>query len=184
MAWYYGTYTCGHDGRTNVIGPIKNRQWIADRYFEKMCEECWQQHSKEQREKINKETAEKALEMELPELQGTPKQVAWANTLRHTLIEDAEKRIEKHQERGKLERVEKIRNQLHYVLSQKNNASWYIDNRNLHVEDVLETVRQEMFLTEESKHIEVLEAIQELEYIKRESTVYPEHAITNAVVEI
>ncbi len=22
MAWYYGTYSCGHKGRVNIIGPV------------------------------------------------------------------------------------------------------------------------------------------------------------------
>jgi len=24
MAWYYGTYSCGHEGRVNIIGQNKN----------------------------------------------------------------------------------------------------------------------------------------------------------------
>lgn len=25
MAWYEGTYACGHEGRVNIIGPQKDR---------------------------------------------------------------------------------------------------------------------------------------------------------------
>lgn len=42
MAWYYGTYSCGHEGRVNIIGPTKDRQWKADRHFGHMCPECYE----------------------------------------------------------------------------------------------------------------------------------------------
>jgi hypothetical protein len=40
MAWYYGTYSCGHEGRTNIVGPIKNRKWISDKHFDNECPDC------------------------------------------------------------------------------------------------------------------------------------------------
>lgn len=33
MAWYYGTYSCGHEGRVNIIGPTKDRQRKSDWHF-------------------------------------------------------------------------------------------------------------------------------------------------------
>lgn len=27
MAWYEGTFSCGHEGRVNIIGPNKDCQW-------------------------------------------------------------------------------------------------------------------------------------------------------------
>ncbi|WP_039241244.1 hypothetical protein [Clostridium botulinum] len=87
MAWYYGTFSCGHEGRVNITGPTKNRQYLADRKFTGMCEDCWEEHLQAERERKNKEAEEKAMEMELPELEGTEKQIAWANTLRQKLID-------------------------------------------------------------------------------------------------
>lgn len=51
MAKYSGTFSCGHDGRVDVIGPTKNRQWIVDRKFEGLCPECYEKHLLEEREK-------------------------------------------------------------------------------------------------------------------------------------
>ncbi|MEG6613779.1 hypothetical protein V6C42_13065 [Pseudoclostridium thermosuccinogenes] len=55
MAWYYGTYACGHEGRVNIIGPHSSRQWIADRKFEGLCPECYQKELEIEREAINDE---------------------------------------------------------------------------------------------------------------------------------
>lgn len=33
MAWYYGTFACGHEGRVNIIGPHKDRKWKKERAF-------------------------------------------------------------------------------------------------------------------------------------------------------
>ena len=68
MAWYYGTYSCGHEGRTNIIGPTKNRQWIADRRFMDLCPDCYKVYLEQEREKANALALEKAKEMESPEL--------------------------------------------------------------------------------------------------------------------
>lgn len=78
MAWYYGTYACGHQGRVNVIGKISERQWKIDRHFEGVCEEC----KKKEREENGKKAAETSKEYDFPDLQGTDKQIAWANTMR------------------------------------------------------------------------------------------------------
>ena len=40
MAWYYGTYSCGHEGRVNVIGKVSKRQWKVDMHFSSLCKEC------------------------------------------------------------------------------------------------------------------------------------------------
>jgi len=61
MAWYYGTYACGHEGRENIIGPTKNRQWIADRKFEGLCYECYQAKLAADRETANKEATDNRL---------------------------------------------------------------------------------------------------------------------------
>ena len=63
MAWYYGTYSCGHEGRTNIIGPTKNRQYIADRRFSGLCPECYEKEINEERKRTNEEALKKAKEL-------------------------------------------------------------------------------------------------------------------------
>ena len=78
MAWYYGIYSCGHEGRVNIIGKHSERQWKVDRHFEEICEEC----KAKNREEANRQATKKASEYEFPDLKGTEKQIAWANTIR------------------------------------------------------------------------------------------------------
>lgn len=53
MAWYYGTYSCGHEGRVNVVGKMSERQWKIDRHFEGICENCKAKQIEESNKKIN-----------------------------------------------------------------------------------------------------------------------------------
>lgn len=190
MAWYYGTYSCGHEGRVNIIGPFKDRQWKADREFSKMCPECWQKHVEKERERQNEEAAEKAKEMELPELEGSERQVAWANTLRQKLIDRFSKLAEDKAEVNKLnklyelnvtaEDILKIRD---YIITNITSARYYIDNRDEYIAYIIEREKKEALKTEEQIIAEELEKMRE-EEIKKESTVYPEKRVTDVPVEI
>ena len=88
MARYDGVYACGHEGSTQIYGPTKDRQWKADRHFERVCSDCWA----EQKKKEGETAAAKAAEVGLPELTGSPKQISWANTIRSEIIKSVEAR--------------------------------------------------------------------------------------------
>lgn len=185
MAWYYGTYSCGHEGRVNIIGPTKDRQWKVDRHFEKMCPECYEKYLEEEREKANNEAAEKAKEMELPKLIGTEKQIAWANTLRQDFIEKSEKinaeelkRFKMWDEDLKGLKLEEIPEIVDYILITKNNASYWIDNRNRTI-NLIVRERGNALKTDE----EILEE-KTLKEIKLEATIFPQNSITNVAAEI
>ena len=182
MAWYYGTYSCGHDGRVNIIGPTKLRQWIADRKFEGLCPDCYGKYLQEQREKSNAEAAEKAKEMELPELKGTEKQVAWANTLRQKMIDAVEEKLKYIEERhGNPELANGI---LNFILTNKTNASWYIDNRHEidDIEHLFRSIKDEY--TESIKTNEKDIEDKTAEEVKAEATVRPEKSLMRGAVEI
>lgn len=184
MTWYYGTFSCGHEGRVNIIGPHKDREWKKERAFEKMCPECWEKHLQEEREKANQEAAEKAKQMELPELMGTPKQIDWANTIRQQFIDKADKvnkdEIKKYSMWEDLHdlKLEEVTPIVDYILKTKTNASYWIDNRNK-VLGLIVRERKNAIKTEE----EILEE-KALDDIKLESTVFPENAVTNVAAEI
>jgi len=188
MAWYYGTYSCGHEGRVNIIGPVKDRQWKADRHFEKMCPECYAKYIEEQRAKENAEAAEKAKEMELPELKGTKKQVEWANTLRQKVI-DMFEAVEEEKYRkmagllGLKIKYEELSLVLDYILSTYDSATYYIENRDRNFYKILEQEVPKALKPVEQKLKEEAEARIQAE-LRAEATVYPENKITEAVVEI
>lgn len=138
MAWYYGKYSCGCDGRVNICAPTKDRQRIADWKFEGLCPECYKKQQEEERAKANKEAAEKSAEMALPELIGTVKQVAWATTIRldkiNIVSSQADKLIEKIQkspnhEDKKPAGIAMVKNTLNWFIGQHTDAVYWIDNR-------------------------------------------------------
>ena len=188
MSWYYGTYSCGHKGRVNIIGPVKDRQWKADRKFSKMCPECWEKHLEKERERKNKEAEEKAKEMELPELTGSERQIAWANTLRQNLIDNLTNLAEDKREMKDITELydigcrlnkDKVLQFMHYIISSKAAARFYIDNRSLSMGRYIEKYAQEAFKSDEEKYEEKL-----LEEEKTNSAVYPENKITDVPAEI
>lgn len=193
MAWYYGTFSCGHEGRVNLIGPTKTREWRAERRFEGLCPECFEKERELEREKENKKAAEESKEMELPELTGSEKQVAWANTLRLKFIErfeDEFKNLSKKEIHFIAERIlsnrddfskkeikdmlEKVDDILEYILTNKTKAKYFIDNRSFG-ERELANVYKEMKAKEEKE---------EMKDIINEATVIPKEVKFDEVVEI
>lgn len=194
MAWYYITYSCGHEGREQIYGPGKNRQWIADKKAEGLCPECYRKSLEEKREKMNRESSEWAKEQGLPELSGTPKQVAWAETIRKKALEGLNGVIERLEKGGvyaNLEKhgdndVDKLLAVIEYI-SAVTSAGWWIDNRmNLDGNEMTYSFVKfindiyQKYLSEKEKPI--VEA--EKKAIEAEITVRPEKVKTETVAEI
>lgn len=186
MASYSGTFSCGHEGKVNVIGPHKTREWKIEKAFSGLCPECYEKYLQEQRELQNKEAAEKAKEMELPQLKGTEKQIDWANTLRQKLIElfskinkEELKRAKFMSEELKELKLSDIKIIEDYILQNKVEASYYINNRYNNAFQFIIMEMKEALKTDEEK----IEELQEKE-VKLEATVFPENAVTNVAAEI
>lgn len=192
MAKYYGTFSCGHEGYVNIIGPMKDRQWKADRAFSNMCEECYREHLEKERLRENKEALEKSKEMELPELTGSEKQIAWANTLRIKLMNDLkefaamllrgrnvldykdkilEKGLEMPEAKEMLEGIEDI---IDYIIINKTEAKFFIDNRDKKLSVIIDIY----------KEMKELQSREEIKDIIDEATISPIEVKHNGVVEI
>lgn len=191
MAWYYGTYSCGHEGRVNIIGPTKDRQWKADSYFNSLCSDCYALKKQEEVERI-------ITERDLPELSGTEKQVAWANTLRVKLVQKIERMQEEQYNYTRLElqssgyekadvlenlAYQDVKEVLDFILVNRTEAKYYIDNRDESIFRIIANEAEEAFKTEDEIAIDELEKKQEQE-AKKESTLYPEKANYNVPAEI
>lgn len=153
MAWYYGTYSCGHEGRVNVIGKQSDRQWKIDRHFEGICELC----KEKEREEANKKAAEKASEYEFPELKGTEKQIAWANTIRMDFYES----------------LAKDGIVADDIINNETDARFWIDNRT--------SIKSEQFINEYRKKQEATEFNRQM---INNDTVKPSEIKHDGVVEI
>lgn len=187
MAWYYGSYSCGHEGRTNVIGPVKDRQWKVDQEFEKLCPECWEKHLEEERERMKREAAVKAVEMELPELTGTEKQVDWAMTIRQQFIDATSSMIDIGRYGVLSITTEEVAKAMDHILTTKTQARWFIDKR--HDIATMKTMGLRMVINIFKEAIRELSPEKQMEDkiysdIRIESTVYPDNKKTNAVAEI
>lgn len=140
MAWYSGTYSCGHEGRVQLYGKIKEREWKKEREFSKLCPECRQKQFEEERERKNAEAAALAKEMGLPQLTGSEKQVKWAITLRQQLIDEIDG-ISELEKRTLLKRYnitdEDIRKIKQYIIETKTSAKYYIDRRYYTIRDFI-----------------------------------------------
>lgn len=77
------TYACGHEGTVETYDVSRRgRERLEERESKKLCPECY----KKELERENEENKRLAQEMGLPELTGTPKQVAYGNTCRMKII--------------------------------------------------------------------------------------------------
>ena len=187
MAWYYGTYSCGHEGRTNIIGPTKNRQYIADRRFSGLCPECYEKEINEERKRTNEEALKKAKELELPNLEGSPKQVAWANTIRNKMLSVIDKRIEDLQNgfvdmftidhleeifnvSNDKELIDVFINVSNYICENKRKASFFIDNKETSYEFLAE-IYKEMKVKEEESLFDIDETLVSSNEIKHDGIV-------------
>lgn len=139
MAKYGGTYTCGHEGNVQIYGPMKNREWLRERHFDRPCEEC----RKKEIAAENAKAMQQAKDLNLPELSGSEKQIAWANSIRMRMIGDLEglldkldDLVDKHKEKAskeEMELAESIRGAIHRILSYvamtERASRWFIDHR-------------------------------------------------------
>lgn len=75
MAKYTVTHTCGHEQKHQLFGPHRERDRKIQWFSTTLCTECWKQSQQEAAKEV-------ASELKLPQLQGTEKQIAWAERIR------------------------------------------------------------------------------------------------------
>lgn len=147
MAKYSGIYSCGHEGVVNIIGRHKDREWKKERAFSNMCPDCYKKYLEKQIKEANQKALEETKEMELPELEGTEKQIAWANTLRIDFIKKVTDYADEKdlQHKGESKKAERYRVTLDYILSLKEaqKASYWIDLRYRTFTEIIDDLKEE-----------------------------------------
>ncbi|WP_347246159.1 hypothetical protein [Thermogutta sp.] len=114
---------CGHVEKVELFGPHKDREWRLKKEAEKKCLQC------------RANTAVPGL----PMLEGTPKQVAWANDIRSNILRQVESL------RSEIDRLfpdhpetEKVTRAIEGFVAElvtKTSASWWIDNRTMAIRE-------------------------------------------------
>ena len=187
MAYYSGTFSCGHEGRVDIIGPSKDREWKRERAFSGLCPECYRKFKAEQREAANEKAAEESKEMSLPELTGTEKQVTWANTIRVEFINKIHDVIEEScfdnfdEEEQRAEYRANRTAPIDYLIKRHTDARFWIDNRGSYRS--IELIAKEEY----KKHVEEVENLGQTleESVKDETvTVEPEEKMHGGVVKL
>jgi hypothetical protein len=187
MAYYSGTFSCGHEGRVDIIGPSKDREWKRERAFSGMCPECYRRFKEEQKAAANEKAAEESKEMSLPELTGTEKQVTWANTIRVEFINKIHDVIEEScfdnfdEEEQRAEYRANRTAPIDYLIKRHTDARFWIDNRGSYRS--IELIAKEEY----KKHVEEVENLGQTleESVKDETvTVEPEEKMHGGVVKL
>jgi hypothetical protein len=131
MAWNIINYTCGHNDRIQMYGKNTERE-SRKAWLEKgVCPDCYRKQKEEERKIESEVAAEQARENGLPELAGSEKQIAWAETIRKNALTSTRNKIKegyvaKDAEEAALIKVsQEAKNQLETEKS----AKWWIDNR-------------------------------------------------------
>ncbi|MCI8337924.1 MAG: hypothetical protein HFH62_04450 [Lachnospiraceae bacterium] len=176
---------CGHEGSVSITGgKSAEKEEKAKWYFSGLCPECYKKKKEEERIQRNADAAKEAEELELPELTGTPKQVAWANTLRLNMYKVMSERIglciKRLQENGSEECTpQELAMAFDWFMQEKTEARFWIDRREKGIKPI-EIIREFRIYTDEKENMEA-EAGEE---VAEEVTVRPEEAVKDGVAKI
>ncbi len=92
MAKYEINHKCGHANTVQICGPVKDRDrkeaWLASQD----CPDCLNAARTAEHDAENKASAVANAEAGLPDLEGSEKQIAWAETIRVEILDSAAKR--------------------------------------------------------------------------------------------
>jgi hypothetical protein len=186
MAKYDVTYACGHTGKIALFGKQSDRDWRLGVEESKLCPECWQAKREVDKLKENAESAAANQDAGLPPLEGTEKQVVWAETIRFKIINAIQtKLVDRVLEAAKTEHPEEWAEAIatFKALQKHSAASWWIDHRDTE----LDTYSLRKLLIDVAAEVEKLAAeppAAVVEAANAEATVYPEKPVSNLVAEV
>lgn len=186
MAKYTVTRACGHVETIALIGKHKDREWRLENVEpQKLCSECWKADLERKREEETQKAIEEAQESGLPALEGTEKQIAWAERIRIKMLDELDVMVTKASEnRDAILKEYKITlediDAAVRSIQAKTSASWWIDHRDLPTYSLAELLIKEIkAVTKASKPLNsaALDA-------SAEATIRPAAPITETVAEI
>ena len=135
MAKYTVTRSCGHSETHQLYGKYTERERKIAWMETTLCRECY-------RAKQADDAAAKTRDAGLPELTGTPKQIAWAESIRAAAIKDANrlrdavrKGLEAHPD--KADDASIIENEIDAYMAEVSAHEW-IERRDYHYTNIRE----------------------------------------------
>ncbi len=183
MAKYTVTRSCGHEETVSLVGPGSNREWRLENVEpNKLCYECYQEDLKRRREEASREAAEAARVNNLPALTGSEKQIAWAKTIRASMLDRLEE-IVATKWNGLLKLSDQeCRDAIEHIKNTETSAHWWIDRRH----DIKSPVQLVALLKDRLAGInsDVSESDTGAMEAAIEATLRPESPVTETVAEI
>lgn len=182
MAKYDVTYSCGHEGRVALFGPYKDRESKLAWYRNQAdCPDCFKKALEEKRASDNAEAVKASSEKGLPKLQGSDKQIAWAEKIRIEYINKLDDYIDRTKSnvtakgnfdpdeyKKYIQPLNETVKELRVKLLSKSSASWWIDNRGKRLTTIYEEVAPELVERHNKLHNNAVE------YLKMRAEKPPE----------
>lgn len=169
MAKYTIMHTCGHTERVDLVGHHTSREWRIKQLEQQECYECYKLHEVEVAHAIEQE-------QELPALQGTEKQIAWASVIRAEKLKalDVELASMTTSTHDLLQAIE-------YVTTQTSAHLW-IEWRDEPIRSILYGVHKMLQATPIDAYIQQQDTVKRDALV--EATVRPEKPVTETIAEI
>ena len=121
MAHYDVNHSCGHTQVVELFGKTSARYEKIEYLERGVCPDCYREMKQEEREQENERAAKLAKSLGFSQLEGSEKQIAWANSIRQKVYEDICQSDTEHPVYGYSLVAEAI--------SLETTAKWWIDNR-------------------------------------------------------
>jgi len=139
MAKYSVTYSCGHEGEVQLYGKGSERERKLEWLAEQDCPTCEKAAREARNAKANAAAAQANASAGLPALQGSDKQIAWAETIRAQFIPGLQAKRAEVQSKATDENAALVTQAVDMIQSiiDEQSASYWIDSRDLEKAEVL-----------------------------------------------
>ncbi len=143
MSQYTIEFTCNHTEVRNIVGKEKDRQGKADWMARGVCSDCYKGQLAAERQKEQSAQMATAAQFVLADLEGSEKQIAWAEKIRAKMIVDVEnlkaKLANRAEQIDNLDKIQTAAFDLNLVflaeaiaaIGSKTKSTWFIDNRDM-----------------------------------------------------
>jgi len=179
MAKYSITFTCGHEETHQLFGRHREKErrieWMENNM---VCSECYKKQIQEARKTATATAIEAAAERGLPDLTGTEKQIAWAETLRSRILESIEKMM------GDPELAEYVKftreqvETVYQMISAEDSSRFWIDHRDNNIDHLVGRIIQSIPDPEKEAELKLKHAAE------AEATLRPPEPKTETVARI
>ncbi len=126
MSKHAVTYTCGHTGEIVAFGSKRSREWAVVNAERGLCPDCYEAKLAADRAAATEAAAREAAEQDLPALEGTEKQVAWALTIRQKFLAEMDQWLAEHPLRDDIDATPVLR--AIRSIQAETSAKWWIEN--------------------------------------------------------